>query len=175
MADFTQNMLMLDHKFDPQTRRHSLNGSTIALHCHHFTTLYTQLALDAKETGLLAETAEDSFLEELTNYFEDHCVNDISDRFNLACQYFGAIGLGKMNVVFAGLDSGMVELPHSHLDTGWIKKWGKFDKPINYIACGFICAVFSASFDKPARTFTASEVESIAMGAKKSAFTVVRK
>ena len=37
----------IDHRFDPVKNRHYLNGFCSVLHCHHYATLYTQLADDA--------------------------------------------------------------------------------------------------------------------------------
>jgi hypothetical protein len=48
MTTFTSHALELDHKFNPHNKRHSINGHDVALHCHHFTTLYTQLAIDSE-------------------------------------------------------------------------------------------------------------------------------
>jgi len=172
MSEFKQNILQLDKKFDPKAKRHYLNGFQIVLHCHHYTTLYTQLALDASETELLADVAEESFLEVLKKYFIDNQIINLDEKIDLACQYFGAVGLGKMIVNYFGDDSGEVELIVSHLDSGWIKKWGMYDKPVNYITVGFIQAMFSILCDKPIKTFKAIEIESIVRGAKTSIFKV---
>jgi hypothetical protein len=58
----------IDHKFDPIRNRHYMNGVCTVLHCHHYATLYTQLADDAEEFAgvrLLIEAAEDTFYEVL--------------------------------------------------------------------------------------------------------------
>jgi hypothetical protein len=39
----------IDHKFDPIRNRHYMNGVCTVLHCHHYATLYTQLADDAEQ------------------------------------------------------------------------------------------------------------------------------
>ena len=85
------------------------------------------------------------------------------------------MGLGKMEVVFAGDFSGEVKLLESHLDKGWIKKWGTYDRPVNFISAGFIAGMFAACFEKTSGSFTVNERESIAMGAEKSVFSVERK
>ena len=49
--------------FDDKTYRHFLNGEAMVLHCHHYMSLYTQLAETCKEYGgprILKEAAEDS-------------------------------------------------------------------------------------------------------------------
>ena len=53
MAEFKKITLELDHKFSPKESRHFINGTQSVFHCHHYTALYTQLAMDAGETKLL--------------------------------------------------------------------------------------------------------------------------
>lgn len=174
MAEFVNTTLLLDHEFDSSRKRHYLNDALTVLHCHHFTSLYTQLAIDAGEQQLLTEVAEDSFIEVLRDYFESNCIQGIADRIAIGTQYYAAVGLGTMEVIFLGTDSGEVVLPTSHLDEGWIKKWGKYDKPVNYLTSGFIAALCAAVWDLPARAFKATEVQSIVMGAQTSKFKIVR-
>jgi len=80
-----------------------------------------------------------------------------------------------MEVVYLGDDSGKVVLHRAHVDEGWIKKWGKFDRPVNYIAAGYVAAMFAAVNEKAPRSYKVTEVESLVMGAPKSVFNVVQK
>jgi hypothetical protein len=175
MATFIRNELKLDKKFNPKTKRQYLNGLPFVLHCHHYTSLYTQLAMDASETDLLKESASESFYELLTDYFCKNDVKTVSDRVDIATQYFAVVGLGKLKVQNLNDHSGTVELVKSHVDDGWIGKWGKYDKPINYIGAGFIEAMFEAVLDEPINSFAANESQSIVMGAETSIFKVVRR
>lgn len=174
MAVFKKTEFVLDHTFDPKTSRHSLNGFTSVLHCHHYTTLYTQLAMDAGETELLKHTAEDIFYDFLTDYYETHNVKCYCKMLELAVQCYAAFGMGKMEIVNAGEDSAEIRLIQSHIDSGWLKKWGKYDAPVNYITAGFISAMLSAAFKRQVRTFSVTEFESIVMGASTSCFKAVR-
>jgi hypothetical protein len=176
MAIFKKTEFQIDHKFDPKSCRHTLNGVNVALHCHHFTSLYTQLAddcsmFDAKK--LLAEATEDAFFGMLKNYFETQQICCSRDRISLAEQCYAAVGLGQMKVAFAGPDSGEVELLHSHVDSGWIKKWGKRDTPVNFMTCGYIAGLFSAVFNHPTRSYDVIETQSIVAGAATSRFKVI--
>jgi hypothetical protein len=175
MATSTKSTLIFDHVFDKETKRHYLNGHLSVFHCHHYSSLYTQLALDAQETELLAESSEEAFYEILAEYFNKHNLTSIDERIDIACQYYAAVGLGKMRVKYLGDDGGEVELLASHVDSGWIKKWGKYDKPVNYIGVGYITAMLSAVFGEPKKTFKANERQSIVMGAETSIFNVVRR
>lgn len=178
MTIFKKNDLVLDHQFDSKTCRHTVNGEVNVLHCHHYATLYTRLAddcgmLDGKK--LLAEVAEDTFYEILANYFRENAITILKDRISIAEQYYAATGLGQMKVICAGSESGEVELIHSHVDEGWIKKWGQHDKPINFMTSGYIAGLFSAVFDRPLRSFTVTERESMVTGAAHSMFEIVAK
>ncbi len=176
MAQFKTTELHLDHQIDGRTWRHYLNGELSVLHCHHYATLYSQLAddcelLDGKK--LLMECAEDSFYPVLSNYFAENGIDTTAERIAIAEQYFAAYGLGSMRVSCAGPDSGEVVLDHSHVDEGWVKKWSKRDAPVNFIGCGYIAALFAAVFDRPTRAFDVTEVQSIVSGAECSRFNVV--
>ena len=168
--------LLMRHSFDKERCRHEINGLTSVLHCHHFASLTTQLAndcqlLDAKR--LLRECAEDTFYRVLTDYFRQNDITGLNERIQVAQQYFAEVGLGKLIVRFAGPYSGEAVLEHSHVDEGWVKKWGITDKPVNHIGCGYVSAAFSAIFGRGKREFTARELQSIACGADVSIIGVV--
>jgi len=166
---------VLPSKFDEQRCRHVAGDTTLVLHCHHFATLISQLAndcslLDAKK--LLAECAEDAFYGVLKDHYAKNNVADLSERVAIAERYFSEIGLGSLKVNYAGLCSGEVALKHSHVDEGWLKKFGESSQPVNHIGCGYATALFSAVFDMPKRHFAAVERKSIACGAGESVITV---
>ncbi len=178
MAVLAKDELKIDHFYDRLTCRQYLNGVLSVLHCHHYSTLYTQLAedvefIDAKT--MLAECAEDSFFDMLEKYFKDNNVKDVLKKITFAEQYFAAVGMGKMKVNFIGPESGEVELTHSHVDEGWKKKWGEHTKPVNHIARGYIAAMFSLFNDQGTRQYTVVEAKSIVMGHQKSLFNVVKR
>jgi hypothetical protein len=166
--------LVLEHRFDPHTRRQTINGLSSVIHCHHYSTLYTQLALDAKETGLLTEAAEDTFYDMLQCYYQRHALTTLEARIESACQYYSALGLGLMQVHCLGDDSCEVELYTSHVDSGWLQKWGQHDVPVNYIGAGYIAALCAATLDLPAHSFRVKEVRSLVMGAPSSLFQAVK-
>ncbi len=176
MAQYKKTELVLNKVFDTQSSRHQIDGNTAVLHCHHYAVLYSQLAMDCGMLDakvLLAECSEDAWIEFLSGYYKNNGVASLEDRLSIGEQTFAAAGLGKMRITCAGPDSGEVSLEHSHVDEGWIQKWGKHDKPVNHIGAGFISALFAAAFDRPARTFIATETQSIVSGAACSQFTVV--
>jgi len=176
MTQYKKTELVLNKVFDAKLSRHLLEGSTVVLHCHHYATLYTQLAMDCAlldAKSLLAECSEEVWEGFLSNYYKTNGIASLADRITIGEQVYAAAGLGKMCVICAGTDSGEVVLEHSHVDEGWIKKWGKSDKPVNLIGAGFIAALFAAVFGKPQRSFSVIEVQSIVSGAACSRFSVV--
>jgi predicted hydrocarbon binding protein len=176
MARFSKLELQLDHKFDSKASRHYLNDQLSVLHCHHYATLYCPLADDVdfvEGKKLLASVAESCFYNVLNDYVTKHEISSTSDIVTIAEEYFAAMGLGKMNVVHVGSESGEVELVHSHVDEGWIKKWGKRDQPVNFIAQGYIAAVAAVINGKSAESYVVSEQESIVSGSERSLFKVV--
>jgi len=168
--------LCIERKFDPVRCRHSVNGETYVLHCHHYATLYTRLAedcamLDGKR--LLREVMEDTVYSTLTKYFADHAVKSVAERIAIGEQYYGFTGLGQMHVVCAGPDSSEVDLIHSHMDSGWIKKWGQREMPVNHISSGFVAGMLAAALGKSPRTYTVKEAASIVSGAERSRLIAV--
>lgn len=168
--------LKLQQHFDPQRKRHYLNDHLTVLHCHHYATLFTQLSLDAKElvdgTSILKESVEDVFYEVLKNYYANNNVTDPADRIDIGRQMFSAVGMGKMVVNTSQENGGEIEMPFAYVDEGWIKKWGKFKEPVNFIGRGYIAGMFSAAFDKPPKTYKVTETQSRVMGADKSVFKI---
>jgi hypothetical protein len=176
MAKFRKTDLVLTKVFNSKTSRHIIDGNSAVLHCHHYATLYTQLALDCSiidAKALLAECSEDTWEEYLRNYFKNNSISTLAERIEIGEQLYATSGLGKMRVICAGSDSGEVTLEHSHVDEGWIKKWGKYDKPVNLIGAGFIAGLFDALYDKPVRSFAVVETQGIVSGAAASKFSVV--
>jgi len=176
MTTFEKTELQLRHDYDPGRCRHFIDGTVSVLHCHHYATLYCQLAddvsmLDGKR--LLAECAEDIFLDVLRTYFERRSIDALAERIAIAEQYYATSGMGSLKVVFAGPESGEVELFHSHVDEGWVKKWGTRSAPVNFITWGYVAALFSAVFGQPARRFRVTETASIVSGAERSKLVVV--
>jgi hypothetical protein len=170
--------MKVDHRFDRKRSRHLTNGETYVLHCHHYATLYTQLAEDVSMTDgkkILIEVAEDVFGERLAFLFKSNQAENLEDKIQVAEKYYAFVGLGKMKVEYCGPNTGSVVLEKSHIDEGWMKKWGKREKPVNYITCGFIAGMFNALFCGQPRSYEVIETVGIIQGAPKSVFNVVKR
>lgn len=166
-----------DQRFDSGKARQYVNGDVTVFHCHHYATLFSQLADDAKllkGATLLADAAEESFYPVLAGYFEEHGVDTTEDRVSIVEQYFSFVGLGKVKINI-GNGKGYAEMPHAHVDEGWVKKWSKRDKPVNFIGQGFLAAAFSAITGSEPRTFSVTETQSKVSGASASLFEIVKR
>jgi hypothetical protein len=162
------------HTFDEKNFRHYMNGFNVVLHCHHYMSLTTKLAMDFDDIGgtrILSESAEDSILPILTDYIKKNNVTNPDDRLRAGADFYKEMGMGKMTVS-GNADGGQVILEGSHVDKGWITKWGKHNGPVNHFTRGYIAAIFAAGFDKPARSYAVTEKDSIVTGAGTGSFAV---
>jgi len=164
----------VDFSFDEKNFRHYMNGVCTVLHCHHYLGLTTRLAENFDDIGgtrILAESAEDSLRPLLDDYIKQHAIRTPEERLAVGVDFYPVMGMGKMTAAFSG-NGGMVTLHRSHVDQGWMKKWGKHTRPVNHFTRGYIAAMYGAALGRPARSFRVRETESIVMGSDKSTFVV---
>lgn len=160
--------------FDFTKMRHYTNDECSVFHCHHYSSLFTQLADDSKMfkgDKQLFDASEEVFYRVLRKYFKDNSISPAEDRKSIAEQYLCFIGLGKVEIKIKG-DGGSAEMVHSHVDEGWIKKWSKRDQPVNYIGQGFLAAAFASITDKDVGSYSVEETQSIVSGATSSKFVI---
>ncbi|MGD8564530.1 MAG: hypothetical protein PVG03_18460 [Desulfarculaceae bacterium] len=166
----------IDHQFDPNSCRHYLNGFCTVLHCHHYATLYTQLADDAKDfngKALFIQAAEDIFFDVLDKYYQEHGVESINDKLSIAKEYWQIVGMGLIEFKAVGPFAVTAEMDYSHVDEGWLKKWGSRPEPVNFFTCGFVAAVAALTTGRQPRSFEVNEVKSLVAGDDKSVFKAV--
>jgi len=166
--------LKLDFSLDNETYRHFLNGFPVVMHSHHYLALITKLAEELGDINgpqILSDVVEDSMRAVFDDYIQKNGLSSPMDKCNVGREYYSVFGLGKM-VVTGSENGGEVRLVHSHIDEGWVMKWGANAKPINYFTCGFIAAVFGAAFNKPPRSYTVTEAASMATGESEGKFIV---
>ncbi|HEY3281603.1 MAG TPA: hypothetical protein VGN26_04965 [Armatimonadota bacterium] len=176
MAIYDKTEIALKEEFNPKSCERRLNGETMVMHCHHYMSLCTQLADDCGMVdgkALLAESSEDVFHGILKRYYEAQGVTALADRIAIAEQYYAVAGLGQLKVTCAGSDSGEVELPYSHVDEGWVRKFGRREAPVNFVTQGYVAGLFAALFDESPRPYLVLETQSIVSGAECSRFEVV--
>jgi hypothetical protein len=166
--------LKLDFSLDNETFRHYLNDHAVVMHSHHYLALITKLAEDLGDIGgaqLLKDIVEESMLPIFNDYIEKNGLTTPLQKINVGKEYYSVYGLGKIKI--GGTEAGGEAcLVRSHIDEGWIRKWGPYSKPINHFTCGYIAAMFSAAFGKPAKSYIVTETEGMAVNGSKSSFSV---
>ncbi|MEJ2199567.1 MAG: hypothetical protein P8X63_00910 [Desulfuromonadaceae bacterium] len=164
--------LKLDFTFDDKNYRHFLNGHAVVMHSHHYLALITKLAEDFNDIGgsqILADTVEDTMLAMFLDYFQQNGIGTPEEKAEVCTDYYSTFGLGKMTIT-PQENGGEAGLSRSHLDEGWVMKWGQNQQPINHFTRGYVAAAFAAIFDRPARSFSVSETAAIVTGADQSVF-----
>ena len=166
--------LKLDFSLDNDTFRHYLNGHAVVMHSHHYLALMTKLAEEFDSIGgpqLLKDVVEESMWAVFNDYVTQNGQSTPLQRCNVGREYYSVYGLGKMKV--AGTENGgEVCLIRSHIDEGWIRKWGRHTKPVNHFTCGYIAAMFAVAFNKPAKSYTVVETDSMAVTGAEGTFIV---
>lgn len=168
-------MTTFEQRFDRRRMFQYVNDEPSVLHCHHYATLFTKVALDQREHAgpqLLADSAEEAFFLVLTKYFIKNDVVSVAERTTAAEELCGLIGLGSLKLDI-GAAGGSARMPHAHVDEGWLKKWGKSDQAVNFIGHGYLSAACSAIFDKPMGSYRVEETASIVSGNSESLFNIV--
>lgn len=166
--------LTLNFTMDADTNRQFLNGHPVVMHSHHYLSLITKLAEDMGDLGgpqILKDVVEESMRTIFDDYIQKNGISSAQDRCNVGREYYSVFGLGKM-VITGDENGGEVRLVNSHLDQGWVMKWGQKDKPLNYFTCGYIAAMFGAAFNRPLKSYSVTEEASIAMGEPEGRFIV---
>jgi hypothetical protein len=157
----------IDQRYDKEHCRYYLNGFSTVMHSHHFISLYTQLADDAVDfQGVyhLKRAAEETFYEVMADYFNTHKIDTLAEKVSVVEDYWQTVGMGKIEVKSVGRYSVTMEMSSSHIDDGWMEKWGTTNKPINFISQGFASAVAALFLNRPPRSFSVREIESLACG-----------
>jgi len=166
--------LELEHTFDKNTYRHAYNGHIMVMHCHHYMSLLTRLAMeyaDVNGPDILAEAAEDSIRPLLEESARRQSITTPEAILTLGRELYQQLGMGLMAINGTG-ETGEVTLVRSHVDQGWMKKWGKATTTINHFTRGFIAAIYGAAFGKSGRAYAVQETASIARGDATTTFVV---
>ena len=167
--------LNLVHRFDPAAKKHYLNEWNTVLHCHHYSTLFTDLAVCAGAFGgtqKLREAGEEVFGKWLKDYFAKEGVTIANERIAVATEYWRVMGMGLIEIGSTSKASGTATMEYSHLDEGWLKKFGRWETPVNYFTQGFLAGAFSAIYDMPFGSYEVLETQSLVKGDELSRFDV---
>ena len=166
--------LEIEYTFDEKNYRHAMNGFEVVMHCHHYLTLATQVAEDFDEFGgtrILNESVEDSIRPVLDDYVQRKNIASGEERLSIGAEFYEVMGMGLMKVE-GEASGGRATLTRSHVDQGWLVKFGPTDRSLNYFTRGFLAAMFACAFDRPARSYEAVETASLVKGDPTSEFEI---
>ncbi|MEW6348818.1 MAG: 4-vinyl reductase [Thermodesulfobacteriota bacterium] len=170
--------LNLVHRFDSAAKKHYLNEWNTVLHCHHYATIFTELAISARGfagTEKLVASAEMVLGNWLKEYYRKESITVVATRVSVAEEYWRTIGMGLIRIVADSPVRGSATMDYSHIDEGWLKKLGSSNQPVNFLTQGFLAGVFSALFGKPFGSYAVVETHSLVMGAEASRFEITLK
>jgi hypothetical protein len=87
--------------------------------------------------------------------------------------YWKACGMGLLCIERIGQTSAAARMDHSHVDEGWLKKWGARQKPVNFIGQGYLKAAVAAINGLSPDRYVVEETASLVAGAPASRFNIV--
>jgi hypothetical protein len=163
------------HRFDPVSKRHYLNQWNAVLHCHHYSTLFTDLAVCTRSFGgieKLVEAGDKVFGMLLKDYFAKEGVSTLDDKVAIAEQYWRVMGMGMIKIFTSDKTSGTATMEYSHLDEGWLKKFGHWNSPVNFFTQGFLAGFFGAAYGLPFGSYEVAETQSLVRGDDISRFDI---
>ena len=163
--------------FDAERNLQYVNTEVAVLHCHHYATIFTKLALEMGHLngpGNLFDAMEETAYITLRKYFVVNGLKSSDDRKAIAEQYFALAGLGRLSLN-VGTDGGRATMRHSHADEGWLKKYGKSDRSVNVMGQGYLAGAMASVFNEPVGTYDVVETQSLVSGASSSEFTIKRR
>ncbi len=163
---------------DSSSRRSFMDDEHFVLHCHHYSSLFTQLAIDAKSLNgieLFVNASEETFYSVFKDYMERNNVQDREMRIKIVEDYFRYVGLGLLTLTIDDNGSATAVMKYSHLDEAWLSKWEKNDEPINFVGWGLLQAGMSAITNSGIGTYQVDEAESLVSGERASVFNIKRK
>lgn len=166
-----------EHAFDSERCLQYVNNESAVMHCHHYSAIFTKLALATPAlngAGNLFDAMEETAYLTLRRYFTVEEVTATAERRQIAEEYFQLAGLGlvALDLSVAG---GHASMRHSHVDEGWIKKWGQHPRPVNLIGQGYLAGAAAALFDQVIGSYAVKETQSLVMGAPRSEFRITRR
>jgi len=161
--------------FDPIRKLQYINSDPSVMHCHHYSAIFTRLAIDFESHGgtkNMAEAMEEAVYLALRKVFIGEEIKAVHERIRMVEEYFRLTGLGEIKLHADSATGGTATLSRSHIDEGWVKKYGNSKVPVNHVARGFLAGAFEVIHGKPLRSYDVEESASMAMGKAKGDFVI---
>lgn len=172
-------MNALNHEVYPEANTSSflINGKPFVFQSNYFLIYMVKLAKNARLLNapqLMVQAAEESFYDIFMDYFRKQGLRKTSLKVKIVEEYFRLMGLGHLTIDVSKA-GGSAKIKEPNLDKVWIQVFSNTDKPVNFIAQGFIGAAFSAINNKPKFSYEVIEWQSRACGSSLSQFNIIKK
>lgn len=167
--------LEFEQRFDIDNMLQYVNNEPSVMHCHHYTTLFIDLAFKTqklKGKELLTESMEEAFFLVLKKYYITHFITSIEDKIKIAEQYYSSVGMGQIVISAYQESGGEAILTRSHVEEGWLKKFGKSVEFVDLITPGYLSGLFSLAYNKQLRFYSIRQTSSIAKGESSTRFVI---
>jgi len=138
-------------------------NTQVVYHCHHFNLFLDQTIDDAlgpsDATILKVKVARSTAYQFISNLIQASQVETSMEKLQLAIEYFGAMGHGKLSIT-GNKDGGEAEGNFLHYSYTWLKKYGGRINRLNSVdafAAGYSAAALEVAYDLPPGSLFAEE------------------
>lgn len=163
-------------EFDIKNCTLKVADRSVMAHCHYFMDGVLKTILEIKEIdggGIYKEQAEKAYAETLRGYLGVHPeIKTEKEKLALAQNMYTAYGFGKLTLDGLTEEGGKAHSDSSFFVTGWLARYGRYDKPLCFFASGFIAGALSVIFDKSTGAYSVKENQCLITGVEKCEFEV---
>lgn len=138
-----------------------LDGVMVSLHCHHYNcglvkALEEMEGVNAREIFIQAATEEFyiNFKNNISNDFEGKTVQE---KMDAAVDLYRFMGFGRLDLSGLNESGGMAYADSSYYVTGWLAKYGRRNRPVCHLTCGFISGILAAIYGKSMGEYSVEE------------------
>ncbi|RME91775.1 MAG: hypothetical protein D6767_04505 [Candidatus Hydrogenedentota bacterium] len=154
-------------------------GEPLVFHCNHYN-LFLQRTIE--DTGeyidaetILVDGAVSCTYSMLNRLFEKNPkYRDPKIRLEIASAIYSQLGFGLLPIHELTEDGGVVHTKITHYSYGWLKKWGKRDKPVDYFTRGYLIAALAQAYFLPPGAFSCKQTKCLSMGDEQNEFVLER-
>lgn len=163
----------LEKRYDPRIAKHFIEGRHMVLHCHHYNTLLHKAIVstpffDGPE--FIFSVFRDDFFATMKTILENKRINE-PEKIKKACvDFYSFSGFGKMDVTGMSEKGGKIIAISSHLASGYEKKWGIQDSPVDDFGRGFAAATWALAYGKKPTGCTVTQLKCQSRGDKSGEF-----
>lgn len=149
-------MKSLRGNFDTQYNTYIAAGEPLIFHCHHYNTFLQATLEDTKDYidiyPILVDSAQEIVYIQMLEYFTESNIIDITERKQIAEDFFMFCGYGKFSLDEVSSNGGKVMSEADHYSYGWKSKFGlrsENEPMVSFFTQGFLAGATEAIFNLP--------------------------